>query len=101
MGIGEENDPTPEMACLLSVLILGMRVSSFATFAINYSQVIELTPTLMSGLVFGIVNTVARGVSIFAPLVSELVPNSSWSVTVLALIGMWSVTGLQKGSKNE
>lgn len=48
----------------------------------------------MNGLVFGIVNTVARGVSIFAPLVAGLVDNSSWSVTLLAIMGIYAVSGI-------
>ena len=85
----------------LSFLIILMRISSFATFAINYSQVVELTPTLMIGLVFGIVNTFSRGLTIFAPLVAELVSNSSWTCTVLAVIGIVAVRGFNLGTKLE
>jgi len=100
-NIEDGSEPSPQLSACLSILIMVMRVSSFATFAINYSQVIELTPTLMNGLVFGIVNTAARGVSIFAPLVAELVQNSSWSVSLFAVVGIWAVTGFQKGTKIE
>lgn len=89
------------LSASLSILVILMRIGSFSTFAVNYSQVIELTPTLMIGLVFGIVNTVARGITIFAPLVAELVPNSSWTCTVLAVTGMIAVRGFHAGTKLE
>jgi hypothetical protein len=78
-----------------------MRIAALSTFAIGYSQVVELTPTLMIGLVFGIVNTFSRGLTIFAPLVAELISNSSWTCTVLATIGIVAVRGFNTGTKRE
>jgi len=54
----------------------------------------------MNGLVFGVVNTAARGISIMAPIVAELVNNSSWSVTILAVIGIFAVSELKKEEKH-
>lgn len=89
----------PLLSFGISISIMAMRISSFATFAINYSTVIELTPTLMVGLVFGIVNTIASFLTVFAPLIAELVYNSSWTVTILAGLGVWVVSGLQLNVK--
>ena len=83
----------------MSVIL--MRIASFATFAINYNQVIDLTPTMMIGLVFGIVNAFSRGLTIFAPLVAELVQNSSWTCTLLALAGIAAVRNFSPGTKLE
>lgn len=76
-----------------------MRIASFGTFAINYSQVVELTPTMMIGLVFGIVNAFSRGLTIFAPLIAELMHNSSWTCTLLAVGGIAAVRGFNLGTK--
>ena len=104
LGVTHADDQefiTTGLSFTLSFLIILMRISAFATFAINYSQVVELTPTLMIGLVFGIVNTFSRGLTIFAPLVAELVSNSSWTCTVLAIIGIVAVRGFNLGTKLE
>ncbi len=50
-----------------------------------------LTPTLIIGLVFAIVNTVCRTFTIFAPLTAELLNNASWTCAVLAIFGMIAV----------
>ena len=74
-------------------------MSAFSTFALNYCQVLNLTPTMMTALVFGIVNTVSRGLTIFAPLMTELVKNSGWTITLLALVGLFSTRFFHEGTK--
>ena len=55
----------------------------------------------MVGLVFAIVNTVARAMTIFAPITAELVNNSAWTVTIFAAVGIWAVPGLNLNTKLE
>lgn len=62
---------------------------------------VQLTPTLLIGLVFAIVNTACRAITIFAPLVAELVTNSAWTVTILAVIGMCVVPRFNLHTKLE
>ena len=76
------------LTALLSISLLFLRISSFASSAINMSQVIELTPTMLQGLVFGVVNTVSRGITIFSPVVAELVNNGSWTCCIMACFGI-------------
>lgn len=87
------------LSVTLSILVIAMRIASFSSFAFNYSQVVELTPTLFTGLVFAIVNTVCRAFTILAPLIAELVPNSSWSCAVIAVGGMVMVPYLRMNTK--
>ena len=54
---------------------------------------------MMTALVFGIVNTVSRGLTIFAPLMTELVKNSGWTVTILAVAGLFSTRFFHEGTK--
>jgi len=98
----ESMDIVPKgLSALLSLLIIGMRIGSFASFAINYSQVVYLTPTMMVGLVFAFVNTVCRGFTIFAPLVAELVNNSAWTCSILAVFGILIVPYFNLNTKLE
>lgn len=78
------------LTVLLSTSLLFLRISSFASSGINISQVIALTPTMMQGLVFGVVNTVSRGITIFSPVVAELVDNGSWTCCIMAFIGIFA-----------
>jgi hypothetical protein len=55
----------------------------------------------MTGLVFACVNTVARGFTIFAPVVAELVKNSAWTCTILAAAGCALVPYLNVNAKRE
>ena len=87
------------LSTILTFLIIAMRLASFSTFALNYSIVVELTPTLFTGLVFAIVNTVCRSFTILAPLIAELVNNSAWSCTVFAVLGMLAVPYLHMNTK--
>ena len=90
-----------KLSLTLTILIIAMRLASFSTFALNYSLVVELTPTLFTGLVFAIVNTVCRTFTIFAPIIAELVGNSAWSCTVLAAIGIFTVPFLHMNTKRD
>lgn len=87
------------LSLTLTILIIAMRLASFSTFALNYSLVVELTPTLFTGLVFAIVNTVCRAFTILAPIIAELVGNSAWSCTVLAIMGIFTVPFLHMNTK--
>jgi hypothetical protein len=78
-----------------------MRLGAFSTFAINYALVVELTPTLYTGLVFAIVNTVCRSVTIVAPICAELLTNSSWTCTIFAVAGILAVDRLEMNTKLE
>jgi len=78
------------LSALLSISLLILRISSFASSAINISQVIELTPMMLQGLVFGVVNTVSRGITICSPVVAELVDNGSWTCCIMAVFGIVS-----------
>lgn len=60
-----------------------------------------LTPTLIIGLVFAVVNTVCRSFTIFAPLTAELLNNASWTCAVLAVCGMIAVPYISLNTKLE
>ena len=87
------------LTAMLTICLLCVRIASFSTFAINYTSVVELTPTMLSGLVFGIVNTVCRSLTIFAPVIAELVPNPAWTVMVVGVVGVVCVQWFEKGTK--
>lgn len=87
-GAEEMRVVEPGLSAGLSILIFCMRIAAFSTFAINYSQVVQLTPTLMTGLVFAVVNTAARAFTIFAPLTAELMTNAAWTCTIVAVVAM-------------
>lgn len=81
----------PELSASLCLCVIGMRIASFSTLAINYSQVVQLTPTLLTGKVFSLVNTVAKSLSILAPIAAELLTNAAWTCAVGALAAIMAV----------
>ena len=87
------------LTTMLSVCLLWIRITAFATSAINFSLTVELTPTDLQGLTFGIVNTVSRGITIFSPVVAELVTNGSWTCAIFAIAGIIAVQFMVMGTK--
>jgi hypothetical protein len=81
----------PGLSASLSLCVIGMRIASFSTLAINYSQVVQLTPTLLTGKVFSLVNTAAKSLTILAPLAAELLSNAAWTCAVGALAAIMAV----------
>jgi len=79
-----------QLSLMFTGLVFLLRCS--ATIALgmaNYSNV-ALTPPELNSSVFALTNIVARGLLTFSPIVSNVVPNPSFIIVVLALIALVS-----------
>jgi len=60
-----------------------------------------LTPTLLTGKVFAIVNTAAKSLTILAPLAAELLSNAAWTCAIGALAAIVAVPYFNLDTKME
>ena len=91
-------DLSPGLAALLTCSIIGMRIASFASY-VCYVQLVLLTPTLLTGIVFACCGTVSRSLAILAPISAELMGNPAWTCAVLAFAGILALPHLHFDTK--
>ena len=90
-------DPSYDYLILICLLLTKFGVSS--SLSLCYLVTSEYFPIIYSATVFGVVNTLARVISIFAPLIAEV--NPPLPMIIYSTFCMFSVIGTTFLTKNK
>jgi len=84
-----------------TILIFTMRLMAQLSFSIHIFMMMRTIPTLLQGAAYQCTNVFVRTGNIFAPLIAELLPNPSITVTISCTIALIAAQFINEHTKTD